>query len=78
MTSNMKFRIAALGVAVAVMGAFIAFITFVSQHQGAGLRAKLDQVDAESISICLTGTFQGTVLRREGSADHLTHYHIAT
>ena len=69
MISSVKFRLTALGLAVAVMGAFIVFITLASQRQGADLRAKLDQVDTESFG--LAEHFKD--LLREGS-DRLTHY----
>jgi signal transduction histidine kinase len=69
MTSSVKFRLAALSVAVAVMGAFIVLIMFASQRQGAGLRAKLDQVDVESFG--LAEHFKDML--RE-SSDRLTHY----
>jgi len=69
MTSSVKFRLTALGLAVAVMGAFIVFITFASQRQGAELHAKLDQVDTESFG--LAEHFKD--LLREGS-DRLTHF----
>ena len=69
MTSSVKFRLTALGLAVAVMGAFIVFLTFASQRQGAELHAKLDQVDTESFG--LAEHFKDRL--REGS-DRLTHY----
>ena len=68
-TSGLKFRLAALGLATAVMGALIVLVTLVSERQGAELRAKLDQVDAESIS--LAEHFKD--IMREGS-DQMTRY----
>jgi len=69
MTSSVKFRLTALGLAVAVMGAFIVFITFATQRQGADLHAKLNQVDKESFG--LAEHFKDLI--REGN-DRLTHY----
>jgi len=68
-TSGLKFRLAALGLAAAVMGALIVLVTLVSERQGGELRAKLDQVDAESIS--LAEHFKD--IMREGS-DQMTRY----
>lgn len=51
MTSRVKFRLAALILAVAIMGALIAFVTLNSQRQSEELRNKLDEVDAQSLSI---------------------------
>jgi signal transduction histidine kinase len=51
MTSGVKFRLAALGLAIAIMGALIAFVTLNSQRQGAELHTKLNEVDAQSIGI---------------------------
>lgn len=48
MTSGVKLRLAALGLAMAIMGGLIAFVTLDSQRQGADLRAKLDEVEAQS------------------------------
>jgi signal transduction histidine kinase len=68
-TSGVKFRLIALGLAVTVMGALIVLVTLGSQRQGAELRAKLDQVDSESFS--LAERFKDML--REGS-DQMTHY----
>jgi signal transduction histidine kinase len=51
MTSGVKFRLAALGMAAAVMGALIAFVTLNSQRQSVDLRAKLDEVESQSYSM---------------------------
>ena len=69
MISSVKLRLTVLGMAVAVMGVVIAGITFASQSQGAALRIKLDQVDAESFG--LAEHFKD--LMRENS-DRMTHY----
>ena len=69
MTSGVRFRLAALGLAAAVMGALIVLVTLVSQRQGAEVHAKLDQVDAESFS--MAEHFKD-ILRED--SDHLTRY----
>jgi len=51
MTSGVKFRLAALVLAVAIMGALIVFVTLNSQRQGADLGVKLKEVDAQSLGI---------------------------
>jgi len=51
MTSAVKLRLAVLGLAVAVMGVLIAFVTLDSQRQGAELHAKLDEVDSQSFGM---------------------------
>ena len=51
MTSAMKIRLAALVLAVAVMGGLIVFVTLYSQRQGAELGAKLKEVESQSQSI---------------------------
>ena len=51
MTSGVKFRLAALGLAAAIMGALIVFVTLFSQRQGADLRVKLNEVDATSFGM---------------------------
>ncbi|MGA2246314.1 MAG: ATP-binding protein [Verrucomicrobiota bacterium] len=51
MTSAVKFRLAALGAAAAVMGMLIAYVTLNTQRQGADLRAKLDEVESQSSSM---------------------------
>jgi len=48
MTSGVKFRLAALVLAVAIMGALIALMTLNSQRQGAELGVKLNEVDSQS------------------------------
>jgi signal transduction histidine kinase len=48
MTSAVKIRLAALVLAVAVMGGLIVFVTLNSQRQGAELGAKLKEVEAQS------------------------------
>lgn len=51
MTSGVKLRLAALVLAMAIMGGLIAFVTLNSQRQGADLGAKLKEVDAQSFGI---------------------------
>ena len=51
MTSAVKLRLAVLGLAIAVMGALIASVTFDSQRQSADLRDKLSEVDVQSIGM---------------------------
>ncbi len=69
MSSAVKLRLAVLGLAVAIMGGLIAFVTLNSQRQGADLRVKLNEVDAQSLGIA--EHFKD--LLREGS-DKLTHF----
>jgi len=42
MTSGVKFRLIGLGLAMAVMGTLIAYVTLDSQRQGGNLRSKLN------------------------------------
>jgi signal transduction histidine kinase len=51
MKLNIKFRLAALGVAVALMGALIFFITLNSQRQAKDLQARLNNLDVETFGI---------------------------
>jgi signal transduction histidine kinase len=51
MNFGIKFRLAALGLATALMGALIVLITLYSQRQGAELRTRLNQLDSESFKI---------------------------
>lgn len=51
MTSGVKFRLAALVLAVAVMGALIVSVTLNSQRQGAELSVKLKEVEDQSLSM---------------------------
>jgi signal transduction histidine kinase len=51
MYSAIKWRLALLGLAAALMGALIVLVTLNSQRQGADLRLKLNQVDAESFGL---------------------------
>jgi signal transduction histidine kinase len=51
MTSAVKFRLGALGLAASIMGALIVFVTLLSQRQGADLRFKLNEVDATSFGL---------------------------
>jgi len=51
MKLGIKFRLVALAVFVALMGAMIVLATLVSQRQAAELRARLSQVDFESFRI---------------------------
>lgn len=69
MTSAVKFRLAALGTAAAVMGVLIAFVTLNSQRQSADLRSKLNEVEAQSFG--MAEHFKD-VLRE--SSDKLTRY----
>jgi signal transduction histidine kinase len=69
MTSGVKFRLTALGVAVAIMGVLIACVTVFSQRQGADLRIKLNQVETQSFG--MAEHFKD-VLREVN--DKLTHY----
>jgi signal transduction histidine kinase len=48
MTSAVKLRLAALVLAMAVMGGLIAFVTLDSQREGADLHSKLDEVETQS------------------------------
>lgn len=69
MTSGVKFRFAALVLAVAVMGALIVFVTLNSQRQGADLGVKLKEVDEQSFGIA---EYFKDKLRETG--DYLTRY----
>ena len=69
MTSAVKFRFAALGIAAAVMGLLIAYITFNSQRQSSDLSAKLDEVQSQSLG--MAEHFKDVL--REGS-DKLSRY----
>lgn len=69
MNFAIKWRLAILGLAVGLMGALIVLVTLNSQRQGAEMRVKLNQVDAESFGIA--EHFKDTL--REAS-DKLTHY----
>jgi signal transduction histidine kinase len=69
MTSAVKFRLAALGIAIAVMGLLIAFVTLNSQRQSSELRTKLNEVDAQSYG--MAEHFKDVL--REGS-DKLSRY----
>jgi len=51
MTSAVKLRLAALVLAMAIMGGLIAFVTLNSQRQSSDLRDKLTEVDVQSLSI---------------------------
>jgi len=51
MNSRLRFRLAALALAIALMGAMIVFITFFSQRQGAELRTRLNDLDSQSFGI---------------------------
>ena len=51
MSLNIRFRLIALTLVVALMGAFILFATLNTQRQAAELRARLSQVDMESFRI---------------------------
>lgn len=51
MKLNMKFRLAALGLAVGLMAALIVFITLNSQRQVTSLQARLNNVDLETSGI---------------------------
>jgi signal transduction histidine kinase len=51
MKLNMKFRLAALGLAVALMAALIVFITLNSQREVSDLQTRLNNVDLESSGI---------------------------
>ncbi len=51
MNAAIKWRLAILGLAVGLMGALIVLVTLNSQRQGAEMRVKLNQVDAESFGI---------------------------
>ena len=51
MNLNIRFRLIALALVVALMGLFILFATLNSQRQAAELRARLSQVDLESFRI---------------------------
>ena len=67
--SGIKFRLTVLVLAMALMGSLIAFVTIDSQQRGGEMRAKLGQVDAESLGIA--EHFKDAL--REGS-DKLTRY----
>jgi signal transduction histidine kinase len=69
MTSAVKLRLAALGLAIAIMGVLIAFVTLNSQRQFSELGGKLKEVDAQSDS--MAELFKDRL--RDGS-DKLTHY----
>jgi len=69
MTSAVKLRLAALGLAIAIMGGLIAYVTLNSQREGASLRDKLNEVDVQSIGIA--EHFKDML--RDGS-DKLTRY----
>jgi signal transduction histidine kinase len=69
MTSGVKFRLAALVLAVTVMGALIVFVTLNSQRQGANLGVKLKEVDEQSFSMA---EYFKDKLREAG--DNLTRY----
>jgi signal transduction histidine kinase len=69
MTSAVKLRLAALALAMAVMGGLIAFVTLNSQRQSGDLRAKLDEVEAQSQG--MAEHFKD-MFRETG--DKLTHY----
>ena len=71
MTSGVKLRLAALGLAIAIMGGLIACVTLNSQRQGAELRDKLNEVDVQSIGIA--EHFKDML--RDGS-DKLTRYRV--
>jgi len=49
--SGIKWRLIALGLALALMGALIVVVVLTSQRQAAELRARLSQVDVESFGI---------------------------
>jgi len=66
---GIKFRLTILVLAMALMGSLIAFVTIDSQQRGGEMRAKLGQVDAESLGIA--EHFKDAL--REGS-DKLTRY----
>lgn len=69
MYSTIKWRLAILGLAVGLMGTLIVLVTLNSQRQGVEMRAKLNQVDAESFG--LAEHFKDEL--RTGS-DKLTRY----
>ena len=51
MNFGIKFRLIVLGLAVGLMGALIVLLTLNSQRQASELRARLNQLDAESLGI---------------------------
>ena len=51
MTPSVKFRLAALGVGVGLMGALIVLAVLLSDRQGNELRAQLNVVDSESFGL---------------------------
>ena len=69
MTSGVKFRLVGLGLAMAVMGSLIAYVTLDSQRQGGNLRAKLNEVEAQSFS--MAEHFKDAL---RDSSDKLTRY----
>ena len=69
MSSGVKFRLAALALAMGVLGALIVFVTLNSQRQGADLGVKLKEVEDQSAS--MAEYFKDKL--REGG-DDLTRY----
>ena len=69
MTSGVKFRLVGLGLAMAVMGSLIAYVTLDSQRQGGNLRAKLNEVEAQSFG--MAEHFKDAL---RDSSDKLTRY----
>src|SRR5579859_178995 len=51
MKLDIKYRLAALGIAVGMMGALIVFITFNSQRQATSLQVRLNDLDVETFGI---------------------------
>ena len=51
MNFGIKFRLVALGLATALMGALIVLLTLYSQRQGTELRARLNELDSQSLGI---------------------------
>src|SRR5262249_17266490 len=51
MSSGIRLRLIALGLALALMGGLIGVVTLTSQSQAHELRARLSQVDVESFRI---------------------------
>lgn len=51
MNSGIKFRLVALGLATAMMGALIVLITLYSQRQGTELHSRLNDLDSQSVGI---------------------------
>jgi len=68
-TSGVKLRLAVLGLAIAILGGLIVFVTLNSQRQGADLQVKLNEVDAQSFG--MAEHFKDVL--RDGS-DKLTRY----